>query len=359
MIVDGSMGQLPSHLGLTSRDGSADDQGAQEVSATGYIQKMQHDALLRTPGGSSARGRAVGPSSAVALQLFKLQRQHTLGFRSCCVRVGRGLYAGGFLHSYVQWPACRHRWQTVDADAFAGPRACAKHRTDREMQGALRGRMRRRGRGASNSSTAARTGQEGIVGVTLHMAARTREASKRISQRAISVLPGGLTRACRPSTCTLPLPSRDMLPRVDCAKCRDRRQAPARLGQLYKQTPLDNRRPCLKACTDMGGPSIAFCEQSDAAESVISKYPSHPGPRQLALGGYCAACPRRHQTRGLSLGRLSVSLRPSVFFGIVAVNRRGRRRFPPGPLLAVLCGDPRLLQRVPHDHLALGAAGGQ
>jgi len=111
--------------------------------------------------------------------------QRTLGFSSCCVRVGRGLYAGGFLHSYVQWPACRHRWQTVDADALAGPRAC--------VVGTKRTVSRRRtswphglkgGGEPANNLRLHQGGSKALFGVTPHTTARPLEASKQIAQRA-------------------------------------------------------------------------------------------------------------------------------------------------------------------------------
>lgn len=45
-------------------------------------------------------------------------RVRTLGFFSCCVRVGRLWYTASPLHSYVQWPFCRHFWH-------AGTPCCA------------------------------------------------------------------------------------------------------------------------------------------------------------------------------------------------------------------------------------------
>lgn len=48
-----------------------------------------------------------------------------LGWNSCLVRVGRALYTAAFLHSYVQWPLCRHRWQTTPALPSPTAGACA------------------------------------------------------------------------------------------------------------------------------------------------------------------------------------------------------------------------------------------
>ena len=56
-----------------------------------------------------------GAMSASATTMNFVRFHRTLGCISCWVRVGRALYTGAFLHSYVQCPVCRHRWHTTPA----------------------------------------------------------------------------------------------------------------------------------------------------------------------------------------------------------------------------------------------------
>ena len=72
-----------------------------------------------------------GPVSASATFTAPIRFRRTLGCMSCWVRVGRALYTGAFLHSYVQCPVCRHRWHTTPA--LPPPRlgACSRIRVER------------------------------------------------------------------------------------------------------------------------------------------------------------------------------------------------------------------------------------
>lgn len=48
-----------------------------------------------------------------------MNRGRTLGFNNCCVRVGRDVYTASFLHSYVQWPVCKHFWHLTCCPSLA------------------------------------------------------------------------------------------------------------------------------------------------------------------------------------------------------------------------------------------------
>ena len=63
--------------------------------------------LSRMSGGSSEASR---------------KRGRERGFLSCCVRVGRLWYTAVPVHSYVQWPCCRQRWQVGEGPCWPDPK---------------------------------------------------------------------------------------------------------------------------------------------------------------------------------------------------------------------------------------------
>lgn len=91
------------------------------------LRQLQHAGPIGEPSLPSTEGAM----SASATIPTPVRFQRTLGCMSCWVRVGRALYTGAFLHSYVQCPVCRHRWHTTPA--LPPPRlgACSSIRVER------------------------------------------------------------------------------------------------------------------------------------------------------------------------------------------------------------------------------------